>query len=112
MAKGDFLGEFELYVLLAIVQLQDEAYGIRIRQEIDRRTGREIAVGALYATLGRLSEKALVTFTVSDPEPVQGGRARKYYRLTPAGQRALRHSTTMLTRMMAGAPLAPKGRRT
>ena len=83
MPKGDFIGEFELYVLLAIVHLGDEAYGIRIRQEIDRRTGREIAIGAIYATLGRLRDKALVEFTLSAPEPVQGGRARKQYSLRP-----------------------------
>jgi DNA-binding PadR family transcriptional regulator len=111
MPKGDFIGEFELYVLLAIVHLGDEAYGISIRNEIESRTGREIAIGALYATLGRLKDKELVAFSLSDPEPVAGGRARKHYRLTPAGQRAVRHSTTMLTRMMAGANLGPKGRR-
>ena len=105
MPKGDFIGEFELYVLLAIVHLGDEAYGIRIRQEIERRTGREIAIGAIYATLGRLRDKALVGFTLSAPEPVQGGRARKHYALTAAGARAVRHSTSMLTRMMAGANL-------
>jgi PadR family transcriptional regulator PadR len=105
MPKGDFIGEFELYVLLAIVHLGDEAYGIRIRQEIERRTGREIAIGAIYATLGRLRDKALVEFTLSAPEPVQGGRARKHYSLTAAGSRAVRHSTSMLTKMMAGANL-------
>ncbi len=105
MPKGDFIGEFELYVLLAIVHLDDEAYGIRIRQEIERRTGREIAIGAIYATLGRLTDKALVEFTLSAPEPVQGGRARKHYSLMPAGARAVRHSTSMLTKMMAGADL-------
>ena len=105
MPKGDFIGEFELYVLLAIVHLDDEAYGIRIRQEIERRTGREIAIGAIYATLGRLRDKALVEFTLSAPEPVQGGRARKHYSLTRAGARAVRHSTSMLTKMMAGADL-------
>ena len=105
MPKGDFIGEFELYVLLAIVHLDDEAYGIRIRQEIERRTGRETAIGAIYATLGRLTDKALVAFTLSAPEPVQGGRARKHYSLTPAGARAVRHSTSMLTKMMAGANL-------
>jgi PadR family transcriptional regulator, regulatory protein PadR len=105
MPKGDFIGEFELYALLATVHLDDEAYGIRIRQEIERRTGREIAIGAIYATLGRLRDKALVEFTLSAPEPVQGGRARKHYSLTPAGARAVRHSTAMLTKMMAGADL-------
>jgi DNA-binding PadR family transcriptional regulator len=100
MAKGDFLGEFELYVLLALSQLHTPPYGNAIRREIEARTGREIAVGAVYATLARLSDKGLVRFTLSAPEPIPGGRARKCFRLTAAGDRALRHSTKMLVRMM------------
>ena len=78
MAKGDFVGEFELYVMLALAHLGDEAYGVTIRREIEARTGRTIAIGAVYATLARLEEKGLVQFRISDPQPVQGGRARKY----------------------------------
>ena len=100
MAKGDFLGEFELYVLLALSQLRTPPYGNAIRREIEARTGREIAVGAVYATLARLSDKGLVRFTLSAPEPLPGGRARKCFRRTAAGDRALRHSTKMLVRMM------------
>jgi PadR family transcriptional regulator len=100
MAKGDFLGEFELYVLLALSQLRTPPYGNAIRREIEARTDREIAVGAVYATLARLSDKGLVRFTLSAPEPIPGGRARKCFRLTAAGDRALRHSTKMLVRMM------------
>jgi DNA-binding PadR family transcriptional regulator len=102
MAKGDFVGEFELYVMLALAHLGDEAYGVPIRREIERRTGREIVIGAVYATLARLEDKGLVRYRLSDPQPVQGGRARKYFSLTAAGERALRHSTAMLTKMMAG----------
>ena len=102
MAKGDFVGEFELYVMLALTHLGDGAYGVTIRREIEARTGRTVAIGAVYATLARLEEKGLVRFRVSDPQPVQGGRARKYFSLTGAGVRALRHSTAMLARMMAG----------
>jgi PadR family transcriptional regulator PadR len=109
MAKGDFLGEFELCVLLAVSHLGDNAYGLAIRQTIARRSGRETAIGAVYATLGRLHSKALVTFTLSAPEPVAGGRARKCFTVTASGQRALQHSTSMLTRMLAG--WAPKPRR-
>jgi len=100
MPKGDFLGEFEIYVLLALSQLDDRAYGNAIRREIEGRTGREIAVGAVYATLGRLEDKGLVRHRLSAVDPVPGGRARKVFRLTDAGGRALRHSTTMLVRMM------------
>jgi PadR family transcriptional regulator, regulatory protein PadR len=102
MPKGDFVGEFELYVMLALAQQGDEAYGVTIRREIEDRTGRTVVIGAVYATLARLEEKGLVQFRISDPQPVQGGRARKYFTLTAAGRRALRHSTAMLARMMAG----------
>src|SRR6478752_237806 len=111
MAKGDFIGEFELYVMLALVHLGDEAYGVTIRREIEGRTGRTVAIGAVYATLARLEEKGLVRFRISDPQPVQGGRARKYFTLTAAGARALRHSTTMLARMMAGLSPSLRGGR-
>lgn len=111
MAKGDFVGEFELYVMLAISHLGDEAYGVAIRREIEERTGRDVAIGAVYATLGRLGDKGLVRFDLSDPEPVPGGRSRKYFVLTAAGARALAHSTSMLSRMMAGfRPATARGR--
>jgi len=102
MAKGDFVGEFELYVMLALAHQGDDAYGVTIRREIEARTGRTIAIGAVYATLARLEEKGLVQFRISDPRPVQGGRARKYFSLTRSGARAVRHSTGMLARMIAG----------
>jgi DNA-binding PadR family transcriptional regulator len=102
MAKGDFVGEFELYVMLALEHLGPTAYGVAVRQEIERRTKRGVAIGAVYATLGRLQDKGLVEFTLSDPQPVQGGRGRKHFSLTPAGRRALRHSTKMLHRMLEG----------
>lgn len=100
--KGAFLGEFELYVMLALAHLGPEAYGVTIRQEIARRADRDVAIGAVYATLARLEGKGLVTHELSEPQPVQGGRARKYFRLTRAGERALAHSTSMLARMMRG----------
>ena len=110
MPKGDFIGEFELYVLLAAQHLGGEAYGVTIRRRIEERTGREVAVGAIYATLGRLEAKGLVTFTLSDPEPVQGGRSRKYVHLTLAGKRALSTSTNALIRMIDAPPAPARGR--
>src|SRR5215467_7815753 len=100
MAKGDFVGEFELYVLIAIARAGDEAYGVTIRQEIERRTGRTVAIGAVHATLVRLEDKGLVRFTLSDPQPVPGGKRRKLVTLTAAGGRAVRHSADMLARML------------
>jgi DNA-binding PadR family transcriptional regulator len=102
MAKGDFLGEFELYVMLALSRLGEDAYGMAIRQDIEARTRRGVAIGAVYATLTRLEDKGMVRHQMSAPLPVQGGRARKCFVLTAAGERALGHSTAMLARMMQG----------
>jgi DNA-binding PadR family transcriptional regulator len=102
MPKGAFVGEFELYVLAAVLHAGEEAYGVSVRQEIERRTGRMVAIGAVHATLGRLVDKGLVRFRVSEPQPIPGGKRRKFFRLTPAGARALRHSSAMLARMLEG----------
>lgn len=104
-----FLAEFELYVMLAVARLGEKAYGVSIRREIEDRTGRPVSVGALYATLARLGDKGLMTFEISEPRPVPGGRARKYCRLTAQGRAALEHSTSMLARMMDGVDLAEEG---
>jgi DNA-binding PadR family transcriptional regulator len=103
--RGEALGEFELYVLAALEQLGDDAYGVTIRREIEERSGRPASFGAVYATLERLAAKGYVSFRISDPLPVQGGRARKYARATPAGRRALRDAVRALGRMLAGLRL-------
>jgi PadR family transcriptional regulator PadR len=100
MPKGEYLGELELLVLSAVGRLGDDAYGVTIRGEIDRRTGRDAPLGVVYSALARLSRKGYVTFRLSDPLPVRGGRARKYVHLTPAGGRALRASTEAIARML------------
>ena len=102
MAKGDWLGEFEICVLLAVAQLDHEAYGLRVRQHLEAVTGRPMAIGAVYNTLARLKDKGLLRTHVDAPRPVQGGRTRACFHLTPAGTRALQVSTTVLLRMMAG----------
>lgn len=109
MPKGEYLAEFEIFVMLAILRLGDDAYGVSIRREIEGRAGRSVSIGAVYATLGRLEEKTMVEFRVSDPEPVQGGRSRKLVSMTATGQAALERSTDMLRRMMRGTPLAQEG---
>jgi DNA-binding PadR family transcriptional regulator len=105
MPKGDHLAEFELYVMLAVLRLKEEAYGVSIRREIEDRTGRPVSIGAVYATLGRLADKNLVTFEMSESQPVQGGRARKHVYLTEHGRGAIERSTTMLQRMLDGTAL-------
>jgi DNA-binding PadR family transcriptional regulator len=108
MPKGDFVGEFELYVMLALARPNADGYGMTVRQAIEERTGRNIAIGAIYATLGRLEDKGLVRHTWSEPQPIPGGRARKQFALTPAGARATKHSATMMASMMQGVPLIRK----
>ena len=107
MPKSDHLSDFELYVMLAIAALDGDAYGVTITTRISERTGRDVSIGAVYATLGRLSDKGFVTFTLSEPEPVRGGRSRKLVALSPAGARALKQTTESLARMLDGVPLRP-----
>ncbi|HYN08982.1 MAG TPA: helix-turn-helix transcriptional regulator [Vicinamibacterales bacterium] len=102
MPKGDFLAEFELYLMLALGRLHDDAYGVTLRREIEERAGRPVSIGAVYATLKRLEDKGFVRHRISDPLPVQGGRSRKYFRLTAEGERVLRYSAAMMTRMLRG----------
>lgn len=102
MSKGDWLGEFELCVLLAVARLGDDAYGVRVRQHLEAETGRAVTIGAVYTTLGRLAEKGLVRFHLTDPQPVAGGRARKIFALTAEGRRAVTYATTVFTRLIVG----------
>ena len=96
------LGEFEQVVLLAIAQLQGEAYAIPIVDEIKRRTGRSVARAAVYITLRRLEEKGLVSTWIGDSTPERGGKARRYVKLEAAGARALRDAWKTADRMWNG----------
>src|SRR4030095_16337730 len=102
MAKGEHLGEFEHIVMLAIVRLGEEAYGVPIRLDIEQRTGRMLTVGALYRTLDRLEDKGYVTSAFSDPTPERGGRSKRYFRVRPLGLRTLRASRDALAAMWEG----------
>jgi PadR family transcriptional regulator, regulatory protein PadR len=105
------LGEFEQSVLLAIVHLADEAYGVTIRREIEARTGRSIAVGALYTALDRLERKGFVASRMSEPTSQRGGRSRRYFCVRPSGVTALERSREFMSRMWAGLkPGMLKGR--
>ncbi len=98
----DTLGEFEQSVLLAIVHLGEDAYGVTIRREIETRTGRRIAVGALYTALDRLERKAFVSSRMSAPTAERGGRSKRHFTIRTSGMRALRRSRDTLARMWAG----------
>lgn len=96
------LGEFEQLLLLAIVRLEKNAYGATLRQEIEKRTGRTVAIGAIYTTLERLERKSYVRSKVGKPTPERGGRRKKFYRLEPLGAKALNRSYHDFKRMAAG----------
>ena len=108
--SNETLGEFEQSLLLAIAHLGAGAYGVSIRQEIETRTGREVAVGALYTSLARLERKGLVASAMSDATPQRGGRAKRYFTVRPAGALALRQARARMERMWKG--LTPDLRRT
>ena len=97
-----YLGEFEQIVMLAILQVGDDAYAIPVREEIEARTGRAVARGALYTALERLETKRCLASRLGDPIAERGGRARRYYRVTPAGLSALRVSRRRLMNLWSG----------
>ena len=99
------LGDFEQIVLLAMVRLGPDAYGATIRREIEARTGRELAISAVYITLDRLESKGFVKSRVGDPTPQRGGRRRKHFALLPAGQRAITQVCRTFSQMVEGLGL-------
>jgi DNA-binding PadR family transcriptional regulator len=96
------LGEFEQLVLLALLRLGAEAYGVAIRDEIEERTGRRVTLGAVYTTLLRLENKRLVATRLGEPTPQRGGRRKKFYRPLAAGRRELAASIEAVRSMTRG----------
>ena len=96
-----YLGAFEQLILFSVLQLEEEAYGVSIRENIEERTGRTASIGAIYTTLGRLEERGLVRSRMEEPRG-RTGRPRKYYALTPDGARNLRESYASLQSMAGG----------
>ena len=84
------IGDFEQLILLALVRLDADAYGASIRTEIEKRTGRTIAAGALYTALDRMEKRGLVVSRLGDPTPERGGKRKRLYAVTPVGMQALR----------------------
>ena len=97
-----YLGELEQIVLLAVMRLAEEAYAVPILAEIEQQTGRKVARGALYTALDRLERKGCLRSRVGEPLPERGGRARRYFTLTPASVRALKESRLALMRLWRG----------
>lgn len=102
MGKSLFLGEFEHLVLLAVLQLEEGAHAIRVRERIEERAGRGVSRGALYSTLGRLEEKGFLDWEVEETTPERGGIPRRRFRVTDDGMRALRTSRRAITNLSEG----------
>jgi len=100
--RSDFLGSLEQIVLLALVRLGEDAYGVTVRMEIEKRTGRNLSIGAIYATLARLEAKGYVSSQTGEPTAERGGRAKRHFRVEAAGLRALRASQRAIENMSAG----------
>jgi PadR family transcriptional regulator, regulatory protein PadR len=98
-------GEFEQVVLLAILRLDPGAYGVSIRAEIAKCTGRNVAPGALYTTLDRLEDKGLLASRMGDPTPERGGRSKRYYRVTACGVRAVTEAQQAFRNLLEGLPI-------
>jgi DNA-binding PadR family transcriptional regulator len=105
MAKGDHLGEFEQLVLLAILRLDEDAYGMTVRRELEVTAQRKVTLGSVYGTLDRLEKKGLVRSWHTEPDPVRGGHPRRYFEVAPEGQLALRRTQRMMERMWTGVEL-------
>jgi PadR family transcriptional regulator PadR len=99
---GDFLGEFEKLMLLAVMRLGDEAYGAAIIEELQERTGRNVSPGAVYVALRRLEDKGMLTSKVGDPTPARGGRAKRYYGVRRGGIVALKEAREAWEAMLDG----------
>jgi PadR family transcriptional regulator, regulatory protein PadR len=98
------IGNFELMVMLALIRLGDDAYGVPISQEIEERSGREVAIGSVYAALERLERKGLVTSKLGEATPERGGRAKRYFRVTGKGRREVRETQAALMSLWQGLP--------
>lgn len=96
------LGDFEQLVMLALLRLGDGAYGMLVRREIEDRTGREVSLGAIYATLDRLEDKGLVSSTVGGPDGVRRGRAKRFFSVEAPGLAALRSTLAAIDSMRSG----------
>jgi DNA-binding PadR family transcriptional regulator len=104
MENRSYLGEFELMLLLAVIHLGEEAYGVPISREIERHRKRDVSVGSVYAALERLEAKGLVNSSLGSPTPERGGKAKRYFRITKKGLRQVQETRRILTSLWHAIP--------
>jgi len=105
MTRIGYLGEFEQMVLLIVARLNGDAYGISILEELEDRTGRKASVASVYAALDRLARQGHVSSTIGEPSAQRGGRAKRFFKLEPAGARALSDARSALSALWDGLDL-------
>ena len=103
------LGNFELMVLLAILRVGEDAYGVPIARELEESGGKDVLLGSVYAALDRLEAKGLVSSRVGDPTPERGGRAKKYFKVTARGVREVRDAQRTFVKLWRGLPELQRG---
>jgi DNA-binding PadR family transcriptional regulator len=112
MLKEDIPGSFEQLVLLAVLRLGEEAYGMTVRRELEMRTGQSVSLGAVYTTLERLEKKGYLGSRGAPGGPEREGRAKRYFTVQSTGIEALKRALYVLDRMRADLPaLRPVGAR-
>jgi PadR family transcriptional regulator PadR len=99
------LGHFELLVLLALLRVGDDAYGVPIARAIEQSSGKPVILASVYNTLERLEEKGMIRSTIGESTPERGGRAKRYFAITIAGKREVRAAKRALTLLWRGIPL-------
>lgn len=99
------ISDLEVLALAALLRLGEDAYGIAIKDDIAARTGRDVSIGSLYKALQRLEDRGLVDAWIGEPTSVRGGRAKKHFRVLPAGREALEASLRSLQSMVDGLGL-------
>ena len=105
MGRAEGLSQLEQYVLLCLIRLGDEAYGVPIHQEIEERTSRSVSIATVYTALDRLEKDGLLISHLSSPLPERGGRAKRLYRLSAEGAVALERARRVHDSMWEGVGL-------
>lgn len=100
--RDNLLGPHEQMILLAILRIGENAYGMTIRREVESRSGRALSIGSVYTTLDRLQRKGYVRSRLGQPTTERGGRAKRHFRITAKGERALKESYELLRAMTEG----------
>jgi DNA-binding PadR family transcriptional regulator len=104
MTKRDQLGSFELMVILVLIRLGDNAYGVPICDQLEKRTGRDVAIGSVYAALERLENTGFVTLELGEPTAERGGRVKKYFHVTARGLKELCETQRALVKLWQRSP--------